>query len=243
MPIYILALSFQKVSRKENKKMILLSMLFLATIYLTFSRGAWLGLILGIVFITIYSLSLKIKMKSRFVIPSLFLIGFLASFFFIIKGSYSFGLVPNSRVEQSDNIRKEIWTTSLDIGLQHKWLGVGLGNFQNYFSEYTKTRINYPEYITPNAVTPHNIFLNIWLQTGLLGLLGLLCILAIFFLRCLQGVKKEAVINLVLMSSMIAIIGQGLVDSSIWKNDLILMFWFLVCSAYIINRKGEKNGE
>lgn len=242
-PVYFLSSMFVKKPISKNMFPFLASFCILLAAIFTYSRGAWLGLLLGFVFLYSYLISLKIRFKSAYIILILFLIGFAASFFFIVRGSYSFGLVPANRVNESDNIRKEIWTTSLDIGMQHFLFGIGLGNFQNYFGDYTKNWINYPEYITPNAVTPHNILLNIWLQAGLLGVLGFLGLLGTFFVKCFRGLKKEPLINLILIAAMISILGQGLVDSAIWKNDLMVFFLFLVGSSYIINRKGETHGE
>lgn len=248
LSLYITPISFFCFTIFDHKKWLIFFknpllyfyLVILSVIILTFSRGAWLGLLLGLVFF--FGMLVLNKFKTRglkIFFASLFLTGFIASFFFIIYGSYSFGLVPQNRIFQSDNIRKEVWVTSLDIGLKHKWLGIGLGNFQNYFGEYTKNRINYPEYITPNAVTPHNIFLNIWLQTGLLGLLALLGLLGLFFIKCFKGLKKEFLFNLILISAMTAILGQGLVDSAIWKNDLMIIFIFLVASASVINTQKQ----
>jgi O-antigen ligase len=244
-PILFLTMMFIAKPAGKKAKLLCASVVIAVCLFETYSRGAWLGVLLGYSFMVAYALSFKIKNRigAIYLILLVFLVGFVASFFFIIKGSYTFGLVSDDRVYSSDNIRKEIWATSFDIGSKHWVMGIGLGNFQSYFGQYTKTRINYPEYITPNALTPHNVLLNIWLQMGALGVLGFLGILGMFFAKCLRGLKKERLINLIIIASMIAILGQGLVDSAIWKNDLMILFWFLIGSSYIINRKGEKNGK
>ena len=214
-----------------------------ATIFLTYSRGAWLGLILGaIVFLGIYFIQKVRSKKVKIIIPILVLLLAISSLPFITKGVYNLGIVSTNRIYTSDNVRKEIWTTSSEI-LSKNWLfGVGLGNFQKYFGDYTKDRINYPEYITPNALTPHNIILNIWLQTGLLGIISFIVFLFIFFIKCFRNIKANPVINVILISSMVAILGQGLVDSSIWKNDLIIIYYFILFSSVIIsNSKIKEN--
>lgn len=225
----------------SNLLLIISFLLIATTLLLTFSRGAWLGVILGVIFLLFFMALRRVKqIKKRLVILSIGLISALLSLMFISSGLYKSGIISYDRAYSSDNIRKEIWSTSLEIVRNNVFFGVGLGDFQNYFSEYTKGRINYPEYISPHALTPHNIFLNIWLQMGLFGLLSILSLIGIFFFNLYKRRDNDWIFSFAIMSSMVAIIGQGFVDSSIWKNDLMIFFWFLLSCSYIIT-KGEKN--
>lgn len=135
---------------------------------------------------------------------------------------------PKHRVATSNNLRYEIWKTTLnDILPKHWFAGTGLGNFQTTFAELTKDRINYPEYIAPWAHTPHNIFLTIWVNLGVFGLIGFIWLLVQFF-RLGWSHTQHFSPSLALQVSMITLLIHGLVDSPYWKNDLAVLFWLLI---------------
>lgn len=148
------------------------------------------------------------------------------------------GAAANSgRISSSNNIRWEIWKTTIKDVIPHNlvWLkGVGLGNYQNNFTELTKNRVNYPEWVSPYALTPHNIFLTIWINLGLLGLIAFVWLIYLFFKF---AKNKASSYNLILVAVMATIIVQGLVDSPYWKNDLALMFWIILAMAFPFNKK------
>jgi O-antigen ligase len=82
---------------------------------------------------------------------------------------------------------------------------------------------------------PHNIFLNFWVELGLLGMMLFTWIIG-RYLYCaikLFGAKKEKneasrFIVLGLGAAMIAILVHGLVDVPYFKNDLAVFFWLLI---------------
>jgi len=157
-----------------------------------------------------------------------------------VKPNWQLSSSEGSRITSSNNIRWEIWRTTVRdiIPIDNHWLiGVGLGNYQNYFTELTKDRINFPEWISPNALTPHNVFLNIWVNLGLLGLIAFVWILIIFF-RSISS--KNMAYRLSLIAMMIAIIAQGMVDSPYWKNDLAVLFWIILALSQIKFNQGDE---
>ena len=146
------------------------------------------------------------------------------------------------RAATSNNIRFEIWKTTLaDILPKNgNWIwGVGLGNYQDYFTELTKNRVNYPEWISPWALTPHNLFLNIWINLGLLGLASFIWILILFS----KSIGFQTRYSAVLISVMAVMISQGLFDSTYWKNDLGLVFWIFIGLGLIISDKRFNGNE
>ncbi len=146
---------------------------------------------------------------------------------------------PDHRTATSNNLRYEIWQTTVRRIIPAHWLtGIGLGNYQDYFTELTKNQVNYPEYISPWARSPHNIFLTIWTNLGLLGLIGLIGLLYLFFSdnrlsdNQQNGNQSAQSIGLALNISMISLLVHGLVDSAYWKNDLSLLFWILIALSW-----------
>lgn len=141
-----------------------------------------------------------------------------------------------NRLTSSNNVRWEIWKTSREI-LVHSdsripiWLtGVGLGNYQIVFASRTAGRVNYPEYITPYALHPHNFFLASWFAVGLLGLAGWLC-LFVLLIRFIPGL---ALWQVPIVVAILAWLIHGLVDTPFYKNDLAPLFWLLAAGIVAV---------
>jgi O-antigen ligase len=125
--------------------------------------------------------------------------------------------------DRSGHIRISMWKETAEFLTDHPILGAGLGS--------------YDEKIVPHHTTvngegieifhhPHNIFLTMWVNLGIIGLLGFLCVLAWFFTQ-----KPETF----LVGSMATILIMGLVDSPYIKNDLAILFWLL--PAILVSKK------
>src|SRR6185436_15836198 len=98
---------------------------------------------------------------------------------------------------------------------QHPILGLGLGGFARL-----GLGVNYP----------HNIFLNFWVELGILGLISFLWIM---FLSFQQHKNKANVFTLAAIVYLVIFLIHGLVDAPYFKNDLALLFWFVVSLFYL----------
>jgi len=204
-------------------------------IYFSGSRSGLLAAAGGLAFYLILVFWDKIRKKSiyKIVILCLILVAILGAWFAFRPDFQASG----GRVTTSNNLRWQIWGASLELGAKHPILGVGLANFQNAFADLTKNRANFPEYITPQALTPHNLFLMFWLTAGLLGVAAFIWLLIIFYLLGVKHLENHW--SKILLSTMTVIILQGLVDTPYFKNDLAVLFW-LIFAGVIILEKGRK---
>lgn len=149
---------------------------------------------------------------------------------------------PSHRAATSNNLRREIWrTTVVDIIPKHWLTGVGLGNFQDHFTTITRHRVNFPQFIAPWARTPHNVFLTLWVNLGLLGLVAFIWLLIVFFRDIYQS-RAKGNLSLVLGLSMITLLIHGLVDATYFKNDLAALFWVLLTLGYLHASAGRSRG-
>jgi O-antigen ligase len=217
-PIFILAVA--KLRRKVGIRNFFLSLailILLLTMYLTNSRGVIVAVIPAMIYL-LYSL---VKNKTRLVKT-----GFVVLALAFFAGGYLYyqpDWSDHDRKATSSNIRYYIWTTSIEmIRLNPVW-GVGLSNYQSYFTDLTKDRVNYPEFIAPQALTAHNIFLQLYLATGLPGLLAFIALIALALFRTKN---KQAV------AFMITIIAYGLVDTPFFRNDLAILVWIALALCY-----------
>lgn len=147
----------------------------------------------------------------------------------VVQPDFSLSPDTGGRITSSNNIRWEIWRTTGELIRQSPVIGLGLGDYQRDFGRLTERRVNYPEFITPRALTPHNLWLNAWVNLGLPGMLGL-TLLSILALRAYLRVEPSlpATLGLALL---VTILLHGLVDTPGWKNDLSVLLWLAWVSA------------
>ncbi len=182
-------------------------------VFLSLSRGAWLGLILAA---GIYVLvSANKKMIIGFAVAGLVMAGIVAA-------------VPNLRYrvmlpfhgEKSAVARLSLWDTGLNMVKDSPVLGKGINGFNENWDLYNKDS-NLEHYNFP-----HNIFLNFWIDLGLLGALSMMSLLAIIGIRGLLKRFSPAAVSLLLVA--VAVAAHGLIDIPYLKNDLALIFWLLL---------------
>jgi O-antigen ligase len=78
---------------------------------------------------------------------------------------------------------------------------------------------------------PHNIILSLWLETGLLGVLSFFMII----LLALKNYKKQpTTIRFAAASYLLVMILQGAVETPYLKNDLSVVFWFIISLFFVL---------
>lgn len=122
--------------------------------------------------------------------------------------------------------RLPIWRAAVQMIHDHPVTGIGLNSFASDLKVYA------PQ-IAESHTHPHNLFLNLWLVLGVLGLAAYLWAI-VWFGRVIRGGLKVSAwrpLYVGLAGALAAILVHGLVDSTIWRNDLALQFWTLVAIA------------
>jgi O-Antigen ligase len=135
--------------------------LTLAAIYVTGSRTAFLGTLLG----SSWLMLLSLKSKSRKVI--LFILIILLGIYFI-AWSRGLGSIRVLNLEDENSVtRLEIWKVAWQGFLEHPW--TGLGEEQEAFVNYWQSNPSAPKQIAAHA---HNFWLQFALGYGISGLLA-----------------------------------------------------------------------
>ena len=122
--------------------------------------------------------------------------------------------------------RFHLWSVALQMLRDHPIFGAGLSGFSTVLAPYwnptNADRFTYP----------HNIVLNSWTETGLLGVLAFGWILIVGFMLSWRGWRTASpgwpAVHLGVMLALLAVVVHGLVDVPYWKNDLSLEFWALL---------------
>jgi O-antigen ligase len=122
--------------------------------------------------------------------------------------------------------RLELWKDTLLMLREHIVFGAGLSGFADRIAPFWNP--THPE----RFIDPHNILLNFWVETGLLGVFAFGWIMANGFRVTWLGWHSSEgswrPIELGVFLALIAIVVHGLVDVPYFKNDLSLEFWALI---------------
>jgi len=210
-PIWALAAALYSQGLLRWKKLFIVASGFaLAALYLTFSRGAWLALILaGAVWIL---------SRARIRLSVLFGLGLIG---LLLVSPLAVNRIKQTFTDRSSHDRIALLRVAGRELAEHPILGNGLGGFPQTLanSDYTGEPVNYP----------HNIILNFWLELGLLGIVsfaGAAVVLLKRFWRSQTALTASAGLALLVL------LIHGLVDVPYFKNDLSVMFWFLAAMFY-----------
>lgn len=113
----------------------------------------------------------------------------------------------------SGRVRIWMWDETRHMLSEHPITGAGMAGYPITFAPYhEKPFIEVFQY-------PHNIVLNFWSETGLIGLLTFGWIIFVWVKRRNDWVS---------LAPLVAILIHGLVDVPYFKNDLAVAFWLLV---------------
>lgn len=135
--------------------------------------------------------------------------------------------------------RLELWSATLQMLRHYPAFGAGLSGFADRVAPYWNA--NHPE----RFIDPHNIVLNFWVETGVLGVIAFAWLLVVAFRASWQGWKSGETdwrpIFLGVLLALVAIVVHGLVDVPYFKNDLSLEFWALAGLAAAGTRAAVKS--
>lgn len=160
----------------------------LACVILLTSRGAWLGLVVGILAMLVIT---ALYSKSRKVL----IFGFLGLALITVSalGFFKAYNVQNGRLtlslsEENATTRLYAWGMAREAALSHPLAGIGLGNFQQYFEQ------NKGEYLS-NAVQnfddAHNLFLQLAATSGVPAVLDFMVLLAAAIVSAIRYFKIQ----------------------------------------------------
>jgi O-antigen ligase len=128
----------------------------------------------------------------------------------------------------SGQVRLFQWRETWQMLHDHWFLGAGFGGYPTVFAPYHHaTAIEIFQY-------PHNIILNFWSETGLIGLFIFLWVIGTWIKL---GWKHPA-----MLAPLVAILVHGFVDVPYFKNDLAIVFWMLAFLTTFHLDPSEKHG-
>lgn len=132
--------------------------------------------------------------------------------------------------------RPVIWREALVMIRENPLFGIGPGRFERSFRE----RIKNPDeklYVVPQAHNAHDLWLVSWTEWGLVTTLALLGII----LTSVRSIRRRlSYWQIVPATILAAVIIHGLVDTSILKNDLGILFWLAVAFTLVLPKARKR---
>ena len=239
--------------RKSNKVLLLVLIVLLSIcLLMTYSRGAWLGFIMGFllaVFYAIKNINLKVKATSLVVIISLvgiFLIlpqpiktkiTSIGRIHFKANETINMRIKSLLKIEEggSSLIRIKLWKEAIQIIKDYNFIGCGLNT-------YSIVARNYKSF-NEGGVYPHNSYLHKAAEIGLLGLLAFLWVLFRFFKIgfCYLSQNKDFLV-LGLLSGIVGFLVHAFFDAHLYSLQLVVLFWYMLgLTMAVINLGTDSN--
>ncbi len=184
-----------------------------AGMFLSLSRGAWIGIVAAV---GVYAL----LAANKKMILGLAAIGVVVLGIVAVTPNLRYRVLLPFKGEKSTVARFSLWNTGWAEIQDNPILGKGINGFSDNWDEYNKDP-NLDHYNFP-----HNILLNFWIDSGLLGLVSMMAILALAVWNGIRLRQNKLALGMLLF--VVAMVIHGLIDIPYFKNDLALIFWLLL---------------
>ncbi|MFW0862052.1 MAG: O-antigen ligase family protein [Candidatus Komeilibacteria bacterium] len=198
-------------------------------ILLSFSRSAWLGLVIALIFLWIIFILQQDKKRLLFFFKLNIILLLVVVFFSVSYGNLLSNRVKvDSRLEaQSISERQTGYAEAVEIIKTNPFLGVGLGAYTQALYDKDNTLASY-------AYQPvHNVDLLVMAELGIIG--WLILTITIIYLIYLGFRKLRTADNefLMLMAAFLVILVIGFFDHYLWSLYFGLILSFLITGIYI----------
>src|SRR3989339_754873 len=226
-PIVILgSFALYKAIKEKQKNLIffwsLTLPLSLLALFFAQSEATW-----GAVALTVFLSSLCVRSLRHITIPFVVMITLMVLFIPALREPIKEKITLQ---DYSGQVRITQWEETVPLLKDHFFFGVGLGGYPTALEPYhTHDSIEIFQY-------PHNIILNFWVETGLLGLFALAWIVILIAKEWVARVrlhKKDFLLSTACFAVFIEMTIHGLVDVPYFKNDLAVLTWMIFALFFL----------
>ncbi|MDD2766864.1 MAG: O-antigen ligase family protein [Candidatus Moranbacteria bacterium] len=218
------------VNKKWSKRMMIgvfFSLLFV--LFHTHSYAVWMSILLaeGLFFFLKRTQNTPATQEKQIVF---FLLFFLFTFLFFESGSEKWQALTSFHERSSLASRIMIWKVSATAIAENPVFGIGIGRFQEVYLSYQS---HFPLYLEWAVPQPHNLYMALWLQTGIIGLFSFLFLVFVWIKKMLSfgknvhhadDIQKRSALFVALLSFFLVL---GFVDTPFFKTDLAFIFWII----------------
>ena len=203
-----------------NKKKYYITMLILSglAIFWSYSEGAWVALLVGVL-VAVFLLGYR-KIAVAIVLAGLI----CATVFAPLRESLLFQ-------NPSGQNRLTLWRYTWNYVTKDNTNFIFGAGTRQFFNKIQKPVNNFKK-IEP-LIYPHNIFLNFWSEIGLLGMLAFVVLYGLAIRVAWKLYKVEKFLGIALLVGLVVYLVHGLVDVPYFKNDLAFLWWIYLTAIII----------
>lgn len=225
---FALAFALLPLNRARRTASGLALAVMVLAVLLTQSAGA---LVLGIPFAVIAVLLIILRRQALLPVAGLLAAGVAALALSLQSARFARLL---DLTEGTNFYRLRVWQSALSVIRDRPLTGLGLDQFLYAFRD---------RYISPDAWQepdlshPHNFLLDFWVRLGIGGPLVFLWLQVAFWRAATRVLRRTSgdvwlrAITIGMVGSMVNLLAHGLVDNSVFVNDLSLIFALLIGTA------------
>jgi len=211
-----LCFSGKNLSLKIRSLISLLIVILIACLVLTYTRGAWIAIILSLILTGIIFKSKKL------IIITILATALLFTFTTKSVKERTVSIITGSG---SEAVRTNLWQEAAIIIRDFPFLGCGLNTYSIVAPKYKITE--------GGGIYPHNSYLHMAAETGLLGLGAFLWIIIIVFRASLANIKKINnkfcnAILIGLLAGLFAFLAHSFVDTNFYSVQFRFLLWFVI---------------
>ncbi|MBI5182349.1 MAG: O-antigen ligase family protein [Nitrospirae bacterium] len=260
VPVALMNLWHYFYDIKKRYKYSIAVFILIFCILISRTKGAWLGLFVSIIVLLILIVKSKGLMPSgylkKYLKFSVVVVAALAIFAAVITIILPIGsnpivaeLSPITRSHLTIKGRELMWGTTLNMIKDHPLIGLGVNtfrlNYQHYQGAFLKENPEYIPYLG-SAESPHNQYLEIAAEQGIIGLLLFLWINIVFFkvginiIRSESGLKEKAV-TIGILAAVAATLVHALVEFPFNLVPNAMLYYLYLGIVMVIANKPLKS--
>jgi putative inorganic carbon (HCO3(-)) transporter len=199
----------------EKKLSIFYKVCYVVSIFgllLSLSRGGWLGFVVAAAVYVIIFATRRVQIAAL-------IVGVIFAGLIYSMPNLKYRVILAYQGDRSTESRYSLWHTANKMIKDSPVLGKGLQGFEGNFARYNTD----PK--QPSINLAHNIFLNFWVETGILGMI-VFVLISLFSL--FRSFRLRGIVAIGTTLFLVALFVHGQVDNPYLKNDLALVFWIVM---------------
>jgi O-antigen ligase len=186
-----------------------------AGVYTILETGSQQGAVVaagGMAIVLFFYLRAKFKNQLISGVYSLLVMTFS---FVAVLGMLQIGPLAKFLYKQSVSLRGEYWQAGINMGLNNPIFGVGLDSYGTFYRTYRNESATVVPGVNTISDAAHNIFIDVFASTGIIGLLSYLLLLSLVIVQSiihLKNFRQFDPIFVVLFSSWLAYQAQCVIS-------------------------------
>lgn len=228
LPVFFFLFDNEKSSTFRRTLYLLGIPLAILTIFLTYSRGGFLCLMVALFLI------FKKRLLAKYVIGFAALVIII---FVLVPFTFWERIASTGTTDTTGQGRMIIWEVTLNMIQEHPLTGIGFGQFPYVFAQYSGQKYYY--------FSPQSTYLGIAAETGIVNLLIYLVLCGVTFFNLHQLKRGAQILNDTVMIKLCDVLNASLVVAMISGLTLDRRMWILVyillALAVVLKRIGQQS--